>query len=125
MNISKIKLVWKFLTGGSAGVVEYALGVLRTALANLGGTTKEKIQGALNLALKVLSVLHAVRVFVPTKWQTAYDSTIAAVSHAVSALEDLDVTKDELDAIARHVAAAYDAWRGEDDETCVEPECRG
>lgn len=126
MKISMIKLAWKFVFGGgAAGVVEYALGVLRDGLAGLGDTTREKVQGALNLALRVLSVLEAVRILVPTKWQTAYAATLEAVRVTVAALEDLDITRDELDVIVDRVTAAYDAWRGEDDETCVDPERHG
>lgn len=125
MKISTFKVVWKFLFGGGAsGVVEYVLDVLRNALSGLGDTTKEKIQGALNLALKSLSVLEAVRIFVPTKWQTAYAKTLDAVRETIKSLEDLDLTKDELSIIVDKVTAAVNAWKGEDDETCVDPsEC--
>lgn len=121
-----IKYAWKLLFGGGVnGIVEEQLKALRDYLAGLGDVTREKVRGALNLSLKVLSVLKAVQILVPTKWQTAYDKTLDAVQCAVAALEDLDVTRDELDIIVDRVTAAYDAWRGEDDETCVDPERRG
>ena len=124
MNISKFKLVISFLFGGGvSGVIEYALGVLKRALDGLTDATRTKIQAALNLALKVLSVLEAVRILVPTKWQTAYAKTIEAVKETVSSLSDLDLTKDELGIICDRVTAAIAAWKSPDDETCVDGAC--
>lgn len=124
MNISKFKLVMSFLFGGGvSGVIEYALGVLKRTLDGLTDTTRTKIQAALNLSMKVLSVLEAVRILVPTKWQTAYAKTVEAVKETVSALSDLDLTKDELTVICDRVTAAIDAWKSPDDETCVDGAC--
>lgn len=124
MNISRFKLVMSFLFGGGiSGVVEYVLGVLKRALDGLTDTTKAKIQAALNLSMKVLSILEAVRILVPTKWQTAYAKTIEAVKETVSSLSDLDLTKDELGIICDRVTAAIDAWKSPDDETCVDGAC--
>jgi len=121
MNISNWKLISKFLFGGGvSGVIEYVLEVLKNALASLTDTTKDKIQAVLNLSLKVLSVLEAVKVLVPTKWQTAYTLTIAAVEACVSSLTDLEITKEELDVVCDKITAAYNAWRSPDDETCVD-----
>lgn len=125
MNISNWKLISKFLFGGGvSGVIEYVLEVLKNALASLTDTTKEKIQAVLNLSLKVLSVLGAVKVLVPTKWQTAYTLTIAAVEACVSSLTDLEITKEELDVVCDKITAAYNAWRSPDDATCVEMVCK-
>lgn len=124
MNISKFKLVMSFLFGGGvSGVIEYALGVLKRTFDGLTDTTRTKIQAALNLSMKVLSVLEAVRILVPTKWQTAYAKTVEAVKDTVSALSDLDLTKDELTIICDRVTAAIDAWESPDDETCVDGAC--
>lgn len=124
MNISKFKLIISFLFGGGvSGVVEYALGVLKRALDGLTDTTRTKIQSALNLSMKVLSILEAVKILVPTKWQTAYAKTIEAVKETVKSLSDLDLTKDELDVICDRVTAAIDAWKSPDDETCVDGSC--
>ena len=121
MNISKFKIVMSFLFGGGvSGVIEYALGVLKRALDGLTDTTKAKIQAALNLSLKVLSILEAVRILVPTKWQTAYAKTVEAVKETVKSLSDLDLTKGELDIICDRVTAAVAAWKSPDDETCVD-----
>ena len=124
MNISTFKLITSFVFGGGiSGVIEYALGVLKRALGGLTDTTKAKIQAALNLSMKVLGILEAVRILVPTKWQTAYAKTIEAVKETVSSLSDLDLTKDELGIICDRVTAAIDAWKSPDDETCVDGAC--
>ena len=92
MNISKWKIVWNFITGGGVGVVDYLLTVLKNALNGLGDATKEKIQAILNLAMKILSIAQAVRIFIPVKYQLAYDLTIKALQTLIAALQDLEIT---------------------------------
>ena len=120
MEISKFKLVVKYLFGGGvSGVVEYVLDILKNYLSSLSETTKDKIQSALNLALKVSSVLEAVKVLIPTKWQTAYGKTLTAVHTTIVALNGLELTKDEVYTIIDDLSAAIEAWKSPDDETCV------
>lgn len=120
MNISKWKVVWSFITGGGTGVVDYLLGLLKQALDNLSNPTKEKIQAVLNFTVKILSVLKAVQIFIPVKWQVAYMLTIRMVEQIVDSLQDLEVTGAELKAIVDGYNEAYAAWMGPDDETCVD-----
>ena len=120
MNISKWKVVWRFFTGGGVGVVDYLLTVLKNALNGLGDATKEKIQAVLNLAMKVLSIAQAVRVFVPVKHQLAYDLTIEALQTLIVSLRDLEITGEELQDLVDGYNEAYSAWMSPDDETCVD-----
>lgn len=120
MNISKWKVVWNFITGGGVGVVDYLLTVLKNALNGLGDATKEKIQAVLNLAMKILSIAQAVRIFVPVKYQLAYDLTIKAIQMLIAALQDLEITGTELKALVDGYNEAYAAWMSPDDETCVD-----
>lgn len=120
MNISKWKVVWKFITGGGVGVVDYLLTVLKNALNGLGDVTKEKIQAVLNLAMKILSVAQAVRIFIPVKYQLAYDLTIKALQTLTASLQDLEITGAELTALIDGYNEAYAAWMSPDDETCVD-----
>jgi len=120
MNISKWKVAWSFLTGGGSKVADYLLGLLKQALDNLSNPTKEKLQAVLNFALKILSVLQVVKIFVPVKWQTAYLLTVKAVESVVSALTDLNVTGAELQAIIKGYDEAVAAWLLPDDGTCVD-----
>lgn len=123
MNISvwsMWKVVWNFITGGGVGVVDYILTVLKNAFNGLGDATKEKIQAVLNLAMKVLSVAQAVRIFIPVKYQVSYDLTIKALQTLVASLQDLEVTGAELQALINDYNEAYAAWMSPDDETCVD-----
>lgn len=120
MNISKWKVVWNFITGGGVGVVDYLLTVLKNALNGLGSATKEKIQAVLNLAMKILSIAQAVRIFIPVKYQLAYDLTIKALQTLIASLQDLEITGEELKAIVDGYNEAYAAWMSPDDETCVD-----
>lgn len=129
MNISRIKLAWKALTGflnpwGSvaANIADYALGVLNTAIAGLSVGKKERIMAVLNTAMRVLAVLRAVQWLCPTKWQSAYLETIIAVSDVCDALEDLQLTMEELTSVRSKFEAAVKAWKSPDDETCVDCE---
>ena len=127
MNISRLTLAWKALTGlinpwGSvaANLADYALGVLNTAFAGLSVSKKERIMAVLNTAVRVLSILRAVQWLCPTKWQSAYLETILAVSDVCDALEDLQLTMEELTSVRAKFEAAVKAWNSPDDETCVE-----
>lgn len=120
MNISKWKVVWSFITGGGVGVVDYLLTVLKNALNGLGDVTKDKIQSVLNLAMKILSIAQAVRIFIPVKYQLAYDLTIKALQTLITSLNDFEVTGTELKALIDGYNDAYAAWMSPDDETCVD-----
>ena len=120
MNISKWKIVWNFITGGSTGVVDYLLTVLKNALNGLGDVTKEKIQAVLNLTMKILSIAQAVRIFIPVKYQFAYDLTIKALQTLTASMQDLELTGAELQALVGGYNEAYAAWMSSDDETCVD-----
>ena len=127
MNISGIKFVWKTVIGflnpwGSAisSVAGYLLEVLNSALAKIDPKRKDNIQAALNIANRVLAVLVALKWLCPTKWQTAYAATIAAVTVVVNALQDLQLTTEELVNIRNDFNAAVIAWNGDDDETCID-----
>lgn len=120
MNISKWKIAWKFITGGGVGVVDYLLAVLKNALAGLGDATKDRVMAVLNLSMKVLSVAQVVRVFIPVKYQLAYELTVKALQNIVASLQDLEITGAELQAIIAGYNEAYAAWMSPDDETCVD-----
>lgn len=120
MKISKWKVVWKFITGGGVGVVDYILTVLKDTLNGLGDVTKEKIQAVLNLTMKILSIAQVVRIFIPVRYQLAYDMTIKALQTLVTSLQDLEITGAELQSLLNGYNEAYAAWMSSDDETCVD-----
>lgn len=120
MTISKIKLAWKYLTGGMGSVTDYLLDVLNAALAKIDPEKRETIQAVLNVAQKVLATLTACQWLCPTKWQTAYNKTVTAVLTVTVSLGDLVLTVDELLTIQNDFNAAVVSWKSDDDETCVE-----
>ena len=59
MNISKLKLAWKFITGGREGVLDYALDCANTFTDRLADAKKEDIKskyenGVLNVTVPKL-----------------------------------------------------------------------
>ena len=126
--MNTLAIIWKAVTGFinpfgdgiAANITDYALGKLNAALIGLSAGKKAKIQAALNLATRVLALLKAVAWLIPTKWQKAFDSTIAAVGMVTITLDDLNVTAQELADCRQGFANALLYWRSGDDETCVE-----
>lgn len=113
MNISKLKLAWKFITGGREGVLDYALDVANTIADRLPNAKKEEIGKYLATARKVLDTMGAVSWLCPKKWLAAYEKTVAAFGALVAALNDMKVTRDELTAVCNAFRIAYAAWRAE------------
>ena len=120
LEVSKLSIIWKWLTGGIEKVADYLLDLMNTALANLDEKDKESIQAVLNYATKIAASLTAFAWLVPSKWQTAYKATLKAVQAVVDALSDLTITADELLQLKDDFAAAVLAWKGEDDEACAD-----
>ena len=113
MNISKLKLAWKFITGGREGVLDYALDVANTFADRLAEAKKEDIKSYLATARKVLDTMSAVSWLCPKKWLAAYEETVAAFGALVAALNDMKVTPDELTVVCNSFRIAYAAWRAE------------
>lgn len=118
--MSKLKVFWYVIRGRFTDLADYGLTLLKERVAGLADPTKDKIRATLNFALKVLSVLTVVKVFIPVKWQAAYALTVLAVEKVVSALQNLEVTKEELAGIIAGYNEAYAAWMSPDDESCVD-----
>ena len=130
------KLIWKAFTGfinpwGSAfdSVSSYAMDMLNEMLGKIDPKNKANVQAALNVAIKVVSVLSSLSWLCPVKWQTAFKETIEAAESVVSALEDLNITDDEFKKVRSEFDDAVKAWKSPDDNTCVDciqdscPEC--
>lgn len=113
MNISKLKLAWKFITGGREGVIDYALDVANTFADRLADAKKEDLKSYLATASNILGTLDSLSWLCPSKWRHAYALTLSAFADIVSALDDLKVTKDELTAVCNAYQLAYAAWRAE------------
>lgn len=113
MKISKLKIAWKFVTGGREGVLDYALDVANTFAARLADAKKNDIKEYLATAQSILDTLNSLSWLCPKKWLRAYTLTLSAFADLVDALEDLKVTPDELTAVCNAFRIAYAAWRAE------------
>ena len=113
MNISKIKLGWKLITGGREGILDYGLDVANTFASRIADATKEDIKSYLAIAHNIIGTLNSLSWLCPSKWRIAYDITLSAFADLVAALDDLKITQDELTATCDAFRIAYAAWRAE------------
>ena len=113
MNISKLKLAWKFLTGGREGLLDYALDVANTFADRIADTKKEDLKSYLATAHSILETLNSLSWLCPSKWRQAYALTLSAFADLVAALNDLKLTPEEFTAVCNSFRIAYAAWRAE------------
>lgn len=113
MNISKLKLAWKFITGGREGVLDYVLDCANTFADRLADAKREDLKSYLETAHGILCTLNSLSWLCPSKWTAAYGLTLSAFADLVDALDDLKVEKDELAKVADAFRLAYAAWRAE------------
>ena len=113
MNISKIKLAWKLITGGREGILDYGLDVANTFADRLADAKKEDIKYYLATACNILATLSSLSWLCPSKWRQAYAFTLSAFADLVEALDDLKVTPDELTAVCNSFKLSYAEWRAE------------
>ena len=105
--------MWKFITGGGTGVIDYVLDVGNTIADRLPDAKKEEVGKYLATARKVLDTMGAVSWLCPKKWLSAYEETVAAFGALVAALNDMKVTRDEVAKVADAFRIAYATWRAE------------
>ena len=113
MNISKLKLAWKFITGGREGILDYGLDVANTFASRISDSTKEDIKAYISTAHNILDTLNSLSWLCPSKWRQAYALTLSAFGDLVAALDDLNITHVELTDVCNSFRIAYAAWRAE------------
>ena len=113
MNISKLKLAWKFITGGREGVLDYVLDVANTFVDRLADAKREDLKSYLSTARNILDTLNSLSWLCPSKWRQAYNVTLSAFADLVAALNDLKLTPEEFTAVCNAFRIAYAAWRAE------------
>lgn len=118
MKISKLKIVWKWLTGGKEAVLDYVLDIANNLVGKVSNAKQEEMKGYLSSANAILDTLRKYKWICPAKWQTAYGLTLQAFAGVVNALYDLKVTSDELAGCVTSFQVAYAAWRTDDDDAC-------
>lgn len=110
MEISKLTLVWKFVTGGREGVLDYCVWHGNSFVNNLDSEKKDELKSHLDKATKILHTLDSLHWLCPTKWLSSYTATVNAFREVVNALDDLNVTTDEVKRVAAAFKGAYDSW---------------
>ena len=123
MNISKLTIVWKFLTGGREAVLDYVLEVANNLVGKLATAKQDEIKGYLVTAKNLLNKLDGYSWLCPQKWQRAYTVTLAAFADVVDALDDLKVTVEEVNGVIAAFQNAYCSWHTDDDATDATTEC--
>ena len=118
--MSILSTIWRYVTGGTSGIVNYCLLKTNDAIASITPDNKAKIQAALNIASAMISVLLLFKPFCKIKWQTAYGKVIDTLASIVASLEDLRITPAELSDITAKITSTYDEWNSDDDDTCKE-----
>ena len=114
ISISKLKLVWKFLTGGREAVLDYVIDVANNLAAKISDAKQEEIKGYLASAKSVLAKMSDLTWLCPQKWLAAYGATLSAFGDLVEALADLKVTAEEIQSVVAAFQTAYSAWRAGD-----------
>ena len=109
MNISKIKAAWAFLTDGWSGLAQYLLKAVNAVLAKCDA---EKCKKTATIAISIAAVVKtACEVFAPDKYKSAAGKTVEALETLAVALEDGNLTSDELDANIKAISACVDGWK--------------
>lgn len=120
MGISKITLIWKYITGGKEAVLDYVLGVANNLAEKLDEKKKENVSSYIKTAYKILKTIESVAWLVPEKWTTAYGKTLFAFTDLTVALEDLKVTPEEIERVTKEFKEAYDYWMSPDEVPALE-----
>ena len=110
MEISKLKIVWKFITGGTGGVVSYILDVANNCVNKLDNGNKETIQKVVRSLKSILEFATKYDWLCPEKWRSDYIVTVSVLADVAHAAEDLKLTEEELVKIADSWRIAYSAW---------------
>ena len=115
ISISKFKIVWKFLFGGKEAVLDYVIDVANNLLAKLADAEQKQVKDYLAQAQKILATMQSVKWLCPGKWKEAYGDTVEAFETVVTALNDLNVSTEEIKDCYVAFKTAYAAWRTDDD----------
>jgi len=110
MNVSKVKLVLKYMTGGIAGVIEYLLDLFNAMIDKL---PKDEVAKYAQLASDISNFIKNLcsSLITDAEKKDAALKTAEAFNELAIALLDAEVTPTELDAITEKIAAAVEAWR--------------
>lgn len=110
MDWTPIKLGIKWLFGGKTAVVQYGLDIANTFAVGLKDSSRARAASSLQTAKKVLNVLEKAERYCPAKWTQDYRTTVAAFKALADSLEDLQLTAEEVQTVAKAFRLAYSEW---------------
>lgn len=109
MDISKIKAAWAFLTGGWSGLAEYLLTQVSKGLAKCDTA---KLRKTATIAISIAAVVKtACEVFAPDKYKAPAAKTVEALEAMATALEDGNLTPEEITANIQAISACLESWK--------------
>jgi len=110
MNVSKVKMIFKYMTGGFEGIVEYLLDLFNDMIQRLPKDEVAKYaQLAKDIAVFVDNI--ATALIKNEAKKLAAKATAQCFADLATALLDSELTEDELDCIIESVKAAIKAWQ--------------
>jgi hypothetical protein len=113
MDIGLIKTLAKLLFGFDS-FSQYMCDVVSSALERISADRRATIAAAYNSISRACAVMCTFTWLCPTRWQSAYQMLILAVSNTVDSLNDFRIEPAELTKAKDSFAAAVAAWNTPD-----------
>lgn len=113
MKISFLKIVWKRLWGGREAVFDYLLDVANTAVSRMAEGTRGEVATAVALLREARARMDALDWLVPPAWEKCYTAVTRCIDSVLGAVEDLRLSRAELEEVVSAFRAAYSEWRAE------------
>ena len=118
LKISIFALIWKRIWGGKQAVFDYFLDKGNTLFALLPGATKEKLKKIYEIAKTIYGYMDKLGWVVPAKWVPYYNAVMACFKAILDALDDAQVTSDEMNKLVAEFQSAYAVWKADDVDGC-------
>lgn len=112
MNISKFKLLIKFLFGGTEAALDYLLDVFNNIMSS--ESVARRIEQAVNIGRFIVEFMDDHQSWCPSKWLPYYRAVYTAIMSVVDAFSDGKVTPDDIKRVKEQFQIAYATWRSDD-----------
>ena len=113
MNISKFRLLIKFLFGGTEAALDYLLDVFNNIMSS--ESVARRIEQAVAVGKHVLAFMDEYNSWCPSKWLTYYRAVYTSIGAVVDAFSDGKVTPDDIKRVKEQFQIAYATWRADGD----------
>lgn len=113
MNISKFRLLIKFLFGGTEAALDYLLDVFNNILSS--ESVARYIKKAVAIGIYITEFMDDHQSWCPSKWIPYYRAVYTAIMSVVDAFNDGKVTPDDIKRVKEQFQIAYATWRADGD----------